>query len=89
MADPTVTSVPEQDRSLAIHAPLIISLLVIFGFFALIGVLAFHDVPEANANALMQLSGVLATGFAGVLGYFVGSSQSSRAKDQAITNLSK
>ena len=66
-----------------------VSLIVTMGFFAVLAVLAFRgDVggayPSAAVAQILNISiGTLATGFATVINFWLGSSQGSRAKDAA------
>ena len=60
---------------------------VVAGFFGLVYVLTFQTLPDANVGPVNQLYGVLGTGFGVVLGYFYGSSKSSRQKDTTIAGL--
>lgn len=55
----------------------ILAWTVIAGFFVLIYVLTFEELPDANVGPVNQLYGVLGTGFGVVLAYFFGSSKSS------------
>lgn len=50
---------------------------VIVCFFALVYVLTFQELPNANIGPVNQLYGVMGTGFGLVLGYFFGSSKGS------------
>lgn len=57
---------------------------VTLGFFGLLGVLAFHDVPTSNANALTIMLGALGAAFGGVIAYYFGSSRGSQDKDKML-----
>ena len=53
---------------------------VILGFFALVGIMMFVDLPTSSSQAVGILFGGLVAGFTGVVQYFFGSSKSSRDK---------
>lgn len=71
----------------------ILAWTVIIGFFALMYVLTFQSLPDANVGPVNQLYGVLGTGFGLVLGYFFGSSRGSSENramlDKALTTNGK
>ena len=71
--------------SIAWAAP-VVSTVVSVGFFAVIGLLAFAPVSTDPGRAAMlnTLVGVLATGFASVLGYWLGSSAGSARKTELL-----
>jgi len=58
---------------------------VIGGFFGLMGLLCFRDLPTDSNGVVFLLFGSLATGFGQVLAYFFGSSKSSSDKTQLLT----
>lgn len=58
----------------------ILAWTVVAGFFALVYVLTFESLPEANVGPVNQLYGVMGTGFGVVLAYFFGSSKGSAEK---------
>ena len=62
----------------------ILAWTVVIGFFLLIYVLTFQELPSLNVGPVNQLYGVLGTGFGLVLGYFFGSSRGSAVKDRAM-----
>lgn len=53
---------------------------VVIGFFVLVGVLMFINLPGTNIGPVNQLFGAMAVGFGTVLSYFFGSSKSSADK---------
>lgn len=80
-----VTTSAAKDRLLGT-----IAILVCLAFFAALGVLMFHDVPAGNKDLVTAMTAALGTGgFIAVVGYFFGSSASSRTKDDTINSLSK
>jgi hypothetical protein len=60
--------------------------LIIVGFFALLIVLVFTEVPEKNAHLLDLVVGALIGSFATIVGYYFGSSSGSAKKDETIQN---
>lgn len=73
---------------------ILISLLVVFAFFASIGALfycTFRGVDLANGvkEVLLVLIGVLAGAFKDVCGFWIGSSLSSAKKDSTIAGAVK
>jgi hypothetical protein len=66
----------------------ILAYMVVGGYFALVGLLSFVSLPTVNIGPINQLYGALIIGFGVVLGYFFGSSASSKNKDDTINKLS-
>lgn len=65
----------------------VLAWVVVVGFFGLIGVLVFKQIPDSNEVAkvaLPMLFGALIAGFKDVLGYFFGSSKSSSDKTKLL-----
>lgn len=62
---------------------------VIVGFFGLVGLMAFRDIPVANHDVLLTLVGTLGACVTAVVSFYFGSSSSSRDKDATIKELSK
>jgi hypothetical protein len=63
-----------------------LSVLSILGFIA--WALVYMPIPQENQNAITVLLGVVAAQVSGVVGYYFGSSASSKAKDETISNMS-
>lgn len=64
----------------------VLAWLVVLGFFGLMSLMIFVDIPETNIGPVNQLFGALAAGFAVVLAYFFGSSKSSSDKTKLMAN---
>ncbi len=64
----------------------ILAILVTIGFFGLVGVIAFHSVPVESKDVVNILCGTFATSWGGCMGYFFGSSSSSKNKDFLLFN---
>ncbi len=62
------------------------SVLAILAFLAVS--LVFIPIPQANADAVTVLLGVVAGLVSAIVGYYYGSSASSKAKDETISNMS-
>lgn len=69
--------------------PRILAAAVCSGLFGLLGIMAFHDLPAPNKDALMLLLGALNSAFGAVMGFYFGSSASSQKKDDTIKSLTK
>ena len=61
-----------------------ISVLIVLGFFADIYLLSIKAVPPENEKVLYTLIGVLATSFANVIHWFIGSSSGSKDKTELL-----
>lgn len=75
-----------RGREIAVrdHTPALIAAGVVMGFFSLLGVMAFRDVPAANATALNLMIGTLGGALGAVLQYYFGSSRGSQEKDKML-----
>jgi len=58
--------------------------LIVIGFFVLLGLLIFIDVPQANSDLLNLVVGSLIASFTTIVGYFFGSSKSSADKTEIL-----
>jgi hypothetical protein len=58
--------------------------VVVVGFFAVVGILFFVDIPEGSKEVAFMLLGVLGAQFGAVCNYFFGSSKSSADKTQML-----
>ena len=59
--------------------------LIVAGFFALIGMLIFKEVPVDNKDLLNIAIGSLLAAFSTVVAYFYGSSKGSSEKNEIIS----
>lgn len=66
-----------------------IAVIVIAGFFGLVGLLAWHAVPAENKDALNISFGALAAAFGSVVAFYFSSTARSREKDQAVTQMAE
>jgi dolichol kinase len=65
-------------------ATMILGALVVFGFFTLLALLIFKEVPSTNNDVLNLAIGALISGFATIIGYFYGSSAGSAEKNDLL-----
>ena len=70
---------------------LVVSIIVILGFFGFVFALFFFakSIDPTVRDSLTQISGALIAAFGGVVGFWLGTSLSSSAKDQTISQLTK
>ena len=69
--------------------PAILAVAVFVGFFGILGVLMFYEVPEQSLSPLNVMLGALATIIVQVASYYFGSSRGSAAKNATIARLMK
>ena len=62
----------------------VLGALIVLGFFTLLALLIFKEVPVSNNDVLNLSIGALITGFATVVGYFYGSSAGSASKTDIL-----
>lgn len=67
----------------------VLGALFAVGFFVVLGLFIFQEVPPSNATALNILLGVLASGIMTVLTYFFGSSKGSADKTELLNKEKK
>lgn len=69
--------------------PGILTAIIIFGFYGVLGITIMKGLPSTNApggEAILMLIGSLTTGLASVLAFWFGSTQGARAKDDMLAN---
>lgn len=69
--------------------PRVLAAVVCAGLFGLLTIMAFHDLPTANHDAMMLLLGALNSAFGAVVGFYFGSSAGSQAKDAVIKDMKR
>lgn len=62
----------------------ILGAIVVMGFFALMVILVYKTIPEANKDMLNLVVGALLGSFTSIVGYFFGSSLGSSAKNDLL-----
>lgn len=68
--------------------PAFVLMLIVAGLFnVLLLALLFIGIPSGNKDIVVALAGALVSSFTTVVGFYFGSSSSSRAKDQTISSL--
>lgn len=81
----------DSARNMAIQTkdwmPKVLGLAVTIGFFGLMFFMMKWDVPSANKDMLNIMLGALGGAWVSIIGYYFGSSASSKAKDEAISNV--
>lgn len=78
-----------RGREIAVkdRIPAILAITVTVGFFSTLAVMIFHGVPTTGAEAFLVMLGSLGTAWAGIMGYYFGSSAGSAAKTDAINKV--
>lgn len=61
--------------------------IIIVGFFTLLIILVYKEVPTKNNDLLNLVVGALIGSFATIVGYFFGSSSGSSKKDETINTM--
>lgn len=64
--------------------PAILAIAVTVGFFSLLALLAFHEIPAAAHDILMTMIGVLGSAWMGIVTYYFGSSAGSAEKTKLL-----
>jgi len=62
----------------------ILAWVMVIGFFALVGLLIFHELPKDQNGVIFMLFGALSAGFGSVIGYYFGSSKGSAEKTNLL-----
>lgn len=68
------------------HTPAIGFYLITSGFFGLLGMMLFRDIPEANKAVLYTMVGSLGAAWLACVSYYYGTTRSSGMKDQMLFN---
>jgi len=84
---PAQVTTVTQERDLKDWAPLILMLVVTFGFFTDVAVMLFHEIPAGNLNVANTLTGYIASAWTVAMAYWFGSTATSKTKDTTISNL--
>lgn len=73
-------SARKREEAVKDATPKILAYALVVGFFAVLGVMLFFNVPAASRELLDIMLGMLGTSFTGVTAYYFGSSASDHAK---------
>lgn len=65
--------------------PAVLAVIVTFGFFAFVGVMLFHEIPERNTQMLNITLGSVGSGWLMCLSYYVGTTVGAARKDDTIS----
>jgi len=79
-------SAREMQISTKSWVPATISIIVVFGYFAILVGLMFGVLHVTDNQSLLILIGALSTAFGGVLNFWLGSSHGSQSKDVMLAN---
>jgi len=78
-------------REIAVRdkVPAVLAISVTAGFFGLLCLLAYHEVPKEAHDILMTMVGVLGTAWIGIITYYFGSSAGSAEKTKLLAQADK
>lgn len=62
----------------------VLAAVVVVGFFALLYILLFQEIPEGNRDVLNLATGALIGSFTSIIGYYFGSSKGSADKNNFL-----
>lgn len=74
----------KQGSKLKEIAPYVLASIVVIGFFALLYILMFEEIPQNNKDVLNIVVGALIGAFTAVVGFFFGSSVGSKEKTKML-----
>ncbi|MEO1023442.1 MAG: hypothetical protein AAFW89_12935 [Bacteroidota bacterium] len=69
--------------------PAYLALVLVFTVIIITGLLVFVELPDSNESIVFSIVGALITVLAGVGGFYYGSSEGSKHKDQQLNTLMK
>lgn len=82
-------SARRREVELKDRTPAVLAAFVTIGFFGLLLLMAFRDLPAANETALNIMLGTLGAAFGGVIGYYFGSTAGSQQKTAALATAAR
>lgn len=82
-----VANARDREKVVKDKLPAILAISVTLGFFATLLIMLFRGVPATGSDAFLVMLGSLGTAWAGVMGYYFGSSSGSAAKTDAINKI--
>ncbi len=63
----------------------VLAWVIVLGFFSLVSLLIFKELPKDSNQVVFMLFGALAAGFGSVIGYYFGSSKGSAEKTELLS----
>ena len=64
-----------------------LAIAIVMGFFGIVGILLFHEVPQGSKDILGPLIGVIGAAVGTIVGYHWGSSSGSARKSDLISEM--
>ena len=75
-----------MDKAPITHrATYLLAVVIVAGFFTLLGLLIFRQLPEDSSGVIFMLFGALSAAFGAVVQYFFGSSKGSADKTELLS----
>lgn len=76
-----------RKREMDVHdaTPKVLAYLLTFGFFGMLGLLMFYEVPNNSRDIMNIMLGSLGTAWIGAVGYYHGSTSSSARKTELLS----
>jgi hypothetical protein len=76
---------PTDDKDLLMRrVAAYLAVIIVLGFFGIMVLSMFHEVPTTNKDSVTQMQGALILAFGGLMGYLYGSSKSADATNRAM-----
>lgn len=69
--------------------PALVAGTMCLGFFAVLGVMLFHSIPQANLSTVNIIIGAVGGSVTTIVAFYFGSSKSSQAKDETLQEIAK
>lgn len=83
------TSARQREATVRDRTPAILAYSITFGFFGVLVMMMFYEIPISAKDVLYVMLGSLGTAWTGVIAYYFGSSSGSTAKNSLIERLTK